>query len=646
MPIEAARRASAGNLVKNAGLVAGPRLALVWSEIKGADRDPAVSDEPTFSEEQTSYLGGFLRGVDAARTRIGLSPVAEKLGGVVGAAAPAAAPSVPGRPELVHLRAQDRFLAEGRKLSPEEEAKRAGNPLDVWDAMQEHAREGRFPKGLDVYRWKFHGLFQVAPAEDAFMCRLRLPGGLVSSHQLRGIAAIAERFGAGHADVTTRANLQLRGIGAQDGVEVLASLHELGIVPRGAGADNVRNITGSPTAGVDPQELIDTRPLTRALHHHVLHHRELYGLPRKFNVAFDGGGSVGVLEETNDVGFAAVRVGEGQTVPAGVHFRLRLGGVTGHGDFARDAGVVVAPAQCVAVADAIIRVFLDHGDRTDRKKARLKFVLDRLGHDRFLAEVEKLLPAPLPRLPLERCEPRAPWAKHGHVGAHPQRQPGLFYLGLVLPVGRLDAAQLRGLAALAERLGSGTLRLTVWQNVIVPDLPEDRLAEAQAEVEALGLGWRAGSLRGALVACTGTRGCKYSATDTKAHAHALADHLDARLELDEPINIHLTGCPHSCAQHRIADIGLLGVQIEVAGGGLAQGYHVHVGGGAGSHEALGREIVRDVAETELAPLLERLLRGWLDLRREAESFQDFTKRFPVEALRALCASPASPERAA
>ncbi len=604
-----------------------------------------MSDDPNLTDEQKSYLGGFLRGVDAARTRSGLPPVAEGLGGLLAAPAPVAAPPLPGRPELVHLRAQDRFLAQGKKLCPEEESKRAENPLDAWDRMQEHAREGRLPKGLDVYRWKFHGLFQVAPAEEAFMCRLRLPGGIVTSHQLRGIAAIAERHGAGHADVTTRANLQLRGIGARDGVEVLASLHELGIVPRGAGADNVRNVTGSPTAGIDPQELIDTRPLTRALHHHVLHHRELYGLPRKFNVAFDGGGAVGVLEDTNDVGFAAVRVGEGHGLPAGVYFRLRLGGVTGHGDFGRDAGVVVAPAQCVAVADAIIRVFLEHGDRTDRKKARLKFLLDRWGHDRFLAEAEKLLPAPLARLPLERCEARAPWAKHGHVGAHPQRQPGLYYLGVVLPVGRLDSAQMRGLAALSERLGSGTLRLTVWQNVIVSDIPEARLAEAQAEVETLGLGWKATALRGSLVACTGIKGCKYSATDTKAHALALAEYLETRLELDEPINIHLTGCPHSCAQHRIADIGLLGVQIEV-GGGLAQGYHVHVGGGAGPQQALGREIVRDVPQADLAPLLERLLRGWLDRRHEQESFQEFTKRHTAEALRALCVAPAPREATA
>jgi len=611
-----------------------------------------VSDDPNFTDEQKSYLGGFLRGVDAARTRSGLPPVASGLGGIAGLppaapatpaaptpATPPAATTAPPCPELVHLRAQDRFLAEGKKLCPEEEAKRAENPLDAWDRMQQHAREGRFPKGIDVFRWKFHGLFNVAPAEEAFMCRLRLPGGIISSHQLRGVAELAERFGVGFADVTTRANLQLRGISAKDGVEVLASLHELGIVPRGAGADNVRNVTGSPTAGVDPQELVDTRPLTRALHHHVLHHRELYGLPRKFNVGFDGGGAVGVLEDTNDVGFAAVRVGEGHPVPAGVWFRLRLGGVTGHGDFARDSGVVVAPDRCVEVADAILRVFLEHGDRTDRKKARLKYLLDRWGHEHFLCEVEKLLASPLPRLALDACEPRAPWAKHGHVGVHPQRQPGLCYVGVVLPVGRVDAEQMRGLAALAERLGSGTLRLTVWQNVIVSDVPEARLDEATRELEALGLGWKATAIRGALVACTGTKGCRFSATDTKAHALALADHLESRLELDEPLNIHLTGCPNSCAQHRIADIGLLGVQVEVEGG-LAQGYHVHVGGGAGPHEALGREIARDVSQPELAPLLERLLRAYLARREAGESFHGFTKRHTVEALRALCAASA------
>ena len=602
-----------------------------------------MAEKPNLSEEQQSYLSGFLRGVDAARTRSGLPGVGDVLPLVEGCAAKAdrSIADHPERPELVHLRAQDRFLGEGRALSREEEAKRVENPLDAWDRIVEHAREKRFPAGLDVFRWKFHGLFYVAPAESAFMCRLRLPGGIVSSHQLRGIADVAERHGSGHADVTTRANLQLRGIPADHSVEVLTALHELGIVPRGAGADNVRNVTGSPTAGIDVHELFDTRPLTRGLHHHLLHHRELYGLPRKFNVAFDGGGGVGVLEDTNDVGFSAVRVAEGKGVPAGVYFRLALGGITGHGDFARDAGVLVRPEECIPVAAALIRVFLEHGDRTDRKKARLKYLLDRWGHEKVLAEAEKLLAAPLARLPREACEPRHPWTKLGHVGFHPQQQPGRSYLGVVLPVGRLRADQLRGLAALSDRLGSGSLRLTVWQNVIVPDLPDDRVAEAKAAVEALGLAWSATSVRGALVACTGSTGCRYSATDTKAHALALAEHLESRLELDAPLNIHLTGCPHSCAQHHVADIGLLGVTVE-ANGESAQGYHVLVGGGAGPEQALGREIVRDVPQAELAPLIERLLRGYLARRRGAESFHDFASRHGTDELRGLClAAPAA-----
>jgi ferredoxin-nitrite reductase len=592
-----------------------------------------MTDEPTLSADQKSYLSGFLRGVDAVRTRSGLPPV----GDVLPLVEPRGrdAPLPPGRPELAHLRAQERFLAEGKKLAPEEEAKKAENPLDVWDRMLEHADAGRFPSGPDVFRWKFHGLFYVAPAEGAFMCRLRLPGGIVTAYQLRGVADVAERLAAGHADVTTRANLQLRGIAAERGVEVLTALHDLGIVPRGSGADNVRNVTGSPTAGIDPHELYDTRPLTRALHHHVLHHRELYGLPRKFNVAFDGGGDVGVLEDTNDLGFSAVAVGEGHPVPAGVYFRLAMGGITGHGAFARDAGVLLRPEECVPVAAALIRVFLEHGDRTDRQKARFKYLLDGWGHEKVLGEAEKLLARPLVRFPREACLPRRAWAKLGHVGVHPQKQRGLSYIGVVLPVGRLRADQMRGLADISERLGSGMLRLTVWQNIIVSDVSDDRLDEAKSAIDALGLAWRATSIRGALVACTGNTGCRYAATDTKVHALALAAHLEPKVELDAPVNIHLTGCPHSCAQHAVADIGLLGATVEV-NGGAAQGYHLHVGGGAGPEQALGREIARDVPQPEVSPLIERLLAAYLARRREGETFHAFTARHEVAELRAMC----------
>src|SRR5262249_42191146 len=204
---------------------------------------------------------------------------------------------------------------------------------------------------------KFHGLFYVAPAQNAFMCRLRIPNGILNAYQLRGLADLAERCGGGYADVTTRANLQIREIAPKNAPALLTGLQELGLTARGSGADNIRNITGSPTAGIDPQELIDTRPFARAMHHHILNHRELYGLPRKFNIAFDGGGMIAVLEDTNDIGFAAVTVREGFGHAAGVYFRLQLGGITGHGDFARETGVIVAPDECIAVATALVRVF-------------------------------------------------------------------------------------------------------------------------------------------------------------------------------------------------------------------------------------------------------------------------------------------------
>src|SRR5438477_1141211 len=424
-----------------------------------------MPENPGFTEDQKQYLEGFIAGI-AKKRGIALPNGA--------AAHPAVgttdAPST-NDPTLIHRAAQDCALAAGGTLVPEELAKRAKNPFDMWDEIAANAAAGRFPKGTDVFLHKFHGLFYVAPNQDAFMLRLRLPGGILSAHQALGLADIAERFGGGHADITTRANLQIREIGAAHPLDVLSAVDELGLTSRGAGADNIRNLTGSPTAGIDPQELIDTRPLTRALYHHILNHRELYGLPRKFNIAVDGGGRTGVLEDTNDIGFAAVRVGPGKPVPEGVYFRMLIGGITGHGRFAQDSGVLLDPGEVLPAAAAIVRVFIDHGDRTDRKKARLKYLIERWGLDRLMAEAAQHLPAPWRFAVAEWCEPRSPIDRRAHIGVHAQKQPGLSYIGIVARASRLGAAQLRGLADIAARHGSGTVRLTIWQNLILSDVP-------------------------------------------------------------------------------------------------------------------------------------------------------------------------------
>jgi ferredoxin-nitrite reductase len=598
------------------------------------------ADHP-FTNDQQHYLQGFAAGCAALA---GGRPTFAATLAAQGGGAPATSAAAPADARRIHWESQDRTIAPGGKLSAEEQAKRQKDPFQMWDEMQANAAAGKFPKGSDVFLYKYHGLFYVAPAQDAFMCRLRFHGGLTSSHQFRGLACLSEQYAGGYADVTTRANLQLREIRPDNATQVVTGLIDLGIFSRGAGADNIRNVTGSPTAGIDPQELYDTRPLTKAMHHYILQHPEMYGLPRKLNIAFDGGGQVSALADTNDIGFFAVRVGPGKesggAVPPGVYFRMELGGITGHQDFARDCGVLLRPEQCVGVAAAVVKVFSEHGDRTDRKKARLKYVLDRLGQGQYLAETERHLSASLLRFPLADCEPRAAVLPQGHLGFHRQRQAGRCYVGVVLPVGRLRCDQLRDLASIADRYGSGAIRLTVWQNLLISDIAEADVPAVKRAIEAAGLTWSATNVRSGLVACTGNSGCKFAASNTKGHALQLASYLEERLQLDQQVNIHLTGCPHSCAQHYIGDIGLLGTKVSVSGE-LVEGYHVFVGGGYGERREIGRQIAASVAFEDLPPLIEQLLLAWQSQRTSPdESFHSWVCGRPLSELQAI-AQPAS-----
>ncbi|CAM5775293.1 ferredoxin--nitrite reductase [Labrys miyagiensis] len=570
-----------------------------------------------FNSDQKRYLEGFVSGMQAIR------------GGRT-TPAPQAAP-VPMGPDAAHFSAQDATTAAGRKLIDQEKWKRAEHPFDAWPRLKAQAREGAFPKPEDNFRWRYFGLFYVAPAQSSYMVRLRIPNGILNHWQFAGMADVAARLGGGYAHVTTRANLQIREVQPENAPAVVEAIQELGLCSRGSGADNIRNVTGSATAGIDPQEIADTRPLAREWHYHILNDRSLYGLPRKFNVAFDGGGRIATLEETNDIGFQAVRVA-GET-----WYRLILGGITGHRDLARPTGVFCRPDECCAVADAIVRVFIDKGDRTNRAKARMKYVLDAIGFDAYLAAVEDKLGRELTRLPEESVDPRAPFDRSAHVGVHPQRQDGLNWIGVTLPVGRMDCVQMRGLAAIARDMGDGDIRLTVWQNLLISGVPDGRIDAAKAAIEALGLDWKATSLRAGLVACTGATGCKFAASHTKEHALEIAEHVDARLTLDVPVNVHLTGCHHSCAQHYIGDIGLIGAKVALGeDGDQAEGYTIVVGGGFGDQARIGRELWCDVIAEDCRGKVEGLLRSYLTHRSgPEESFQAFTSRHEPEDLRTL-----------
>jgi ferredoxin-nitrite reductase len=579
-----------------------------------------------FSDEQKRYLEGFVFGLEASRKASDLKPPAS------------GEPSLATGPDAAHLAAMARFEADGRKLSNEEKAKRAEHPFDAYARLKHESARGAYPKGVDNFRWRFHGLFYVAPAQNAYMCRLRLPNGVMTHWQLDGVAGVAERYAKGYAQVTTRANLQLREIAAKDAVAVLEELAELGLATKGSGADNIRNVTGSPTAGIDPQELLDTRPYARAWHHHILNDRSLYGLPRKFNVGFDGGGSIPVLEDTNDIAFTAVRVRETGAAAAHICFRLGLGGITGHGDFARATDVIVPPGEAVAVADAIVRVFIDHGDRTDRKRARLKYLLDAWGSERFLAAVEAKLGRALHRVSPALIETPQRQQRQAHIGVHPQKQEGRVWLGVALPVGRLTAQQMRALASIAGSQGDGDVRLTVLQNLLLSGVAEAEAAAVERRLEVIGLTTRASPIRAGLVACTGNTGCKFAAANTKDTALAIAAHVEAHVALDTPLNVHLTGCPNSCAQHYIGDLGLIACRVPLApdSDDTVEGFHVHVGGGFGADAGIGRELCRNVKAQDSPELVARVLKAYLANRKDrTETFLEFSRRLELAELKAL-----------
>ncbi|MEA3186187.1 MAG: ferredoxin-nitrite reductase [Chthoniobacter sp.] len=582
-----------------------------------------IGDQP-FTPEQKEYLQGFFAGLEAVKALPFVGHTADgKITNVAAAGLPNSA-AVPAE-EMV-------FDTPVADLCEQEIWKLEKNGLDFWDDMLRYADEDKFPDKKDTFYFRYQGLFYVAPAQNSFMLRGRVPAGELTAAQMRGLADIADEWGGGYIDLTTRANFQIREIAPRNCIKVLLRLQELGLTARGSGVDNVRNITASPTAGIDPSELIDTRPMAKGIHYYILNNRDLYGLPRKFNISFDGGGSISVAADTNDIGFIAVRVGEGHGVEPGVYFRVELAGITGHQQFARDSGILVRPSECVAVAAAMIRVFNENGDRTNRKKARLKYLIDKWGHEKFVDETEKKLAFPLVRLPRAACEPRHPPIAHGHIGVFKQAQRGLNYIGVVITVGRMKTKQMRRLATVAENYGSGEFRLTVWQNLIIPNVPDAYVETVKRNLVKTGFHYEATSISGGLVACTGNAGCKWAATNTKAQAVELARHLEKKLTLDQPLNIHLTGCPNSCAQHYMGDIGLLGAKIGKDG---VEGYHVFFGGGFGEQQAVAREVFHGIPFYELTILLECVLKTYLERREKNEGFASFTRRHEVKHLQEM-----------
>ncbi|HEY4909462.1 MAG TPA: precorrin-3B synthase, partial [Methylomirabilota bacterium] len=529
-------------------------------------------------------------------------------------------------------------MAEAVKETKAQRAERLKGQLNPWSAYAEierFAREGWDsipPEWLNTYfRWwgiytqgdgvgAIGGTGGEGKAVQYLLVRIRIPNGLLTSRQTSRIADLAERFARGVADITVRQNIQLHWVRIEDLPAIIQGLSEVGISTLGSCGDVTRNVTGCPVAGVDADEIADASPLVEATTAMLNGSPEFYNLPRKFKVSITGCRVWCSYPEINDVGLTALR----HPYTGLTGFSVRVGGgLSTDPHLSKRLDAFVPWQQAPAVVKGIGEIFRDSDVlRQSREKARLKFLFLHHGWtvERFQAELERRLG--------EKLEPAVPEIApddvyRDHVGIHPQKQDGLAYVGIAVLRGRLTSGQLRAVAHLAERYGSGDLRATGMQNLLVLNVPRSLADELARELEALGLRTDASPFWRGTIACTGTEFCKIALTETKGFARRLVTDLESRLPgFEQHLKIHVTGCPNSCGQHWIADLGLEGKKVKVDGR-LVDAYYFCVGGAVGAQEAVARPVGYRVAATEVPEAIERLLRAYLAERRPGENFRQF-----------------------
>ncbi|MTJ14313.1 precorrin-3B synthase [Anabaena sp. UHCC 0187] len=449
------------------------------------------------------------------------------------------------------------------------------------------------------------GLFYSTPAQDGLLYRLRIPGGIINYNQFQAIADIADNYGSAYIDITNRANIQIRELKQGINIAVLENLQTLGLASTNAKVDHIRNIMTNPTAGIDTEEIIDTRPLVKAWEEYITAHSHLSELSAKFSVCFDGRGKVSVSDRPNDIILAA------ELINSNVYLRLYLS-YGEKGEPAKDTGILLKPVQTIQVLAALAETYLKHIDTNNRRKPRLREIINNLTVEEYLHQVQQHQNPHILNITKTPLRASAPLREKAHIGIHSQRQTGLYYIGIVLPLGRLETWQIRGLANIAKRYSDDNIRLTPWQNLLLTDIPENKIREVDQEITNLGLNSSLSNIKSFLVACSGKRGCAAAATETKDDAINLAKHLESLMILDSPVNIHFSGCSKSCAQHTQADITLLGIITETPG------YQVYV---------LGHLLYEYVTIAKIPTLIQKMLAVYQKQRLSLqETFGQFIER--------------------
>jgi sulfite reductase (ferredoxin) len=532
-----------------------------------------------------------------------------------------------------------------------ERLKREKNPWDGLEEIRRFAREGFDsipPEWIGTY-FRWWGVYTQGDGAGVvggkggegralpyFMVRIRIPNGLLRSNQLRSIAGLTERYARGIADITVRQNIQLHWISIEALPQVLEELWRAGLNTTGACGDVTRNITGCPVAGVDADEIYDASPLALEVDRMLAGNSEFYNLPRKFKISIAGCRVWCPYPEINDVGLTALTRNFGGKREVG--FSLRVGGGLSTEPFlGARLNAFVRHEQVLPVVKGIAELFRDSDAlREHRERARLKFLFLRHGWsaEDFQTELERRIGF---RLDPAEAEQSPADVYRDHVGIHAQKQPGFCYAGAAVLRGRINPDQMRAAADLAERYASGELRTTNMQNLVIVNVPHLRAESLAKELDAIGL--RVGGSpfwRGA-IACSGTEFCKLAITETKSFSRWLVEELDERLPgFDQHLKLHVTGCPNSCGQHWIADIGIEGKKTRI-GDRMVDAYYFCMGGALGLNQRTARPVGYRCAATEVPDAIERLLRRYLQEREGGENLRHYFARHNDAELREVLA---------
>lgn len=469
----------------------------------------------------------------------------------------------------------------------------AGYAASGWEAIAED----------DVQRLKWYGLFLRNPTPGYFMLRIRMAGGRTSSYQLRALAELAATYGNGLLDVTTRQQLQVRQLKIEDVPAVFAKLDEVGLTSLQTGMDNVRNVMTCPVSGLNPDEVVETEGLVRGLTDEILNNRAYTNLPRKVNVAVTGCPHNCLHMETQDLALVPAYYDMAHDRCFG--FNVLVGGKLGSGGYriATPLDLFVNPVEALDVCRAIIEIYRDHGPRENRTQARLAFLVDEWGESRFRAEVEKRIGKLLAPAGADARKS----GEQDHIGIFRQRQRGMNYAGLKILVGRIHSDKLAKIAALAERYGNGDIRIGANQAVIIPNVSDRSVGELAEEPLLKEFAYNPSPLYKGLVSCVGSDYCNLAVIETKSRAVETAKALEKRLGHSlKPITMHWSGCPASCGNHVVADVGLLGKKARIDGK-VVEAVDIYVGGRSGPDAKLAIKLMEDVPCDKLPMVLEGLL---------------------------------------